>query len=393
MADVVRHRGGGVTRAEGRWRARLNVGTTRIALGCYATREEAEAAVEAARLAVEGGAKIIGASTLREWGAEWLKRREEGGRIAGISEERSSWETHVAPHPIADLPLRSITRVHIVRWLDHLAHDARALQTVRRKTGTVAVRTDRRLGRQTLVHALRILRGVLEGAVDAGQVASNVAAGVKVPRGRAEETTGDGASWTWLRPDEIATVLGAERAPTGRRLPERHRLCWTVAIYTGLRRGELRDLAWQDVDLEADVLIVRRPKSRKTREVPLLPPARRALVRLRELAPGIGTAAVWRPARRRPSEPDVGRMGRDWDLWWRAHGPGLIGRHVRPHDLRHTCASHLIQGTWGRTLSLSEVRDWMGHASTRVTERYAHLAPEGLRGIAAEMAEGWGEDG
>lgn len=44
------------------------------------------------------------------------------------------------------------------------------------------------------------------------------------------------------------------------------------------------------------------------------------------------------------------------------------------HTLRHTCASRLIQ----RGASMHEVRDWLGHSSVKVTERYAHLADSSL---------------
>lgn len=54
-------------------------------------------------------------------------------------------------------------------------------------------------------------------------------------------------------------------------------------------------------------------------------------------------------------------------------------------DLRHTCASHLLRGTWvrhgwiDRALTMQEVSAWLGHASVTTTERYyARLAPGGL---------------
>jgi hypothetical protein len=57
---------------------------------------------------------------------------------------------------------------------------------------------------------------------------------------------------------------------------------------------------------------------------------------------------------------------------------------VRFHDLRHTCASHLVSGTWGRRWSLEEVQRVLGHGSRSTTERYAHLAEDALDHAAAQ---------
>ncbi len=392
MGRMSKHRGGGVSRHGERFRARLRVDGATISLGVYDSREEAELAVDVARKKVDGGVTIPGAHTLRDWGAKWLDRRETGQRVAGIDRERSVWRTHIVTQPIADFPVGSITRVHVKRWVDYLTHDARALDAIRRKGGIELRTTDRRLSRQTIQHALRVLRGVLQSAVEAGLVERNVARDVKPPKASRDEGTGDGVSWTWLTVDEIDSVLSATKHPnSGRRLPPRHRLTWTIAIYTGLRRGELRDLQWRDVllDNEHPLIRVRRSKSNKSREVPLLPPALDAVRRWRELEPGIGTARVWTPMRRKKDEPRGGQMHKDWDLGWRSWGPAIVGRHVRTHDLRHTTASHLVQGTWGRALSLYEVKEWLGHSSITVSQRYAHLAPDGLRGVAADMARAW----
>ena len=61
-----------------------------------------------------------------------------------------------------------------------------------------------------------------------------------------------------------------------------------------------------------------------------------------------------------------------------------IGRHVRFHDLRHTCASALVSGVWGRAWSLQEVCAFLGHSSISVTERYAHFAGTALETAAKE---------
>jgi|HubBroStandDraft_1064217.scaffolds.fasta_scaffold294225_2 hypothetical protein len=63
-----------------------------------------------------------------------------------------------------------------------------------------------------------------------------------------------------------------------------------------------------------------------------------------------------------------------------------VVREVRFHDMRHTCASHLLQGTWRRRWRLEEVKDFLGHSSIIVTQRYAHLSDHALHEAAAETA-------
>ena len=56
---------------------------------------------------------------------------------------------------------------------------------------------------------------------------------------------------------------------------------------------------------------------------------------------------------------------------------GIEDYHIR--DMRHTCAAWLV--TAG--VPLAEVRDLLGHSSVKMTERYAHLAPENVRAAVA----------
>ncbi|MBT6066375.1 MAG: tyrosine-type recombinase/integrase, partial [Proteobacteria bacterium] len=58
--------------------------------------------------------------------------------------------------------------------------------------------------------------------------------------------------------------------------------------------------------------------------------------------------------------------------------------HCTPHTLRHTCASWMVME--GR--SLMEVRDILGHSTVKMTERYAHLAPERLREAVSVLETG-----
>ena len=54
-----------------------------------------------------------------------------------------------------------------------------------------------------------------------------------------------------------------------------------------------------------------------------------------------------------------------------------------PHTLRHTCASWMVMA--GRPLM--EVRDILGHSTVKMTERYAHLAPENLRNAVKALED------
>lgn len=59
-----------------------------------------------------------------------------------------------------------------------------------------------------------------------------------------------------------------------------------------------------------------------------------------------------------------------------------LGYRITPHVLRHTCASWQVQAG----VPLYSVQRWLGHSTIKMTERYAHLAPEHLQEGAAALA-------
>ena len=60
-------------------------------------------------------------------------------------------------------------------------------------------------------------------------------------------------------------------------------------------------------------------------------------------------------------------------------------RDARIYDLRHTCASSLAAGWWGRRWSLHEIMAALGHCTITITTRHAHLGATALRAAADEM--------
>lgn len=351
------------------YRVRIPIAGREVSCGIYETEADADAALAAA-LAELGNAPRD--HTLRTWGVDWLEARETDGYHRGVTEERSVWRRHVLAAHFADWPLRRIKRSDVVRWLDQLSR-TRATRTAAggRRRSHARAETDRLLSTSTLRSALSLLRGALRAAADRGHLDADPTGGVRVPR-RARDHEG----WTWLREHEIETVLALDLRPEQRAI-------YTVAIYTGLRAGELWGLRWCDVELTGSRpgLHVRRSyrgptKPGRVRWLPLLPPALEALQRWHRERPGIGEALVW-PAH------GGGCHASGYDAGWpRIVRLAQLGRRVRLHDLRHTCASHLVQGTWTPApLTMAQVCKWLGHSSVLVTERYAHMSPDYLASI------------
>lgn len=349
MTDVAR-RQGSVSPHGARFRVRLTIDGKQRHGGVYDTREEAESVLAGAL--AELGDKH--ATTLRGWGAKWLDMRETLGLHRDVAADRSRWTKHVLSQSWADEPLDAITSRTLRAWVADLI-----------RLG---------LARQTISNVVVLLRVALRDAVEAEMLESNPAADVRVPKmARTDEP------WTYLRGAEISALLAHPA------LPDYQRAVFTVAIYTGAREGELFSLRWRDVEDrgERPELVLRTSwrgprKNGAVLRVPLLPPALDALRAWRRLRPALPAALVF-PA-------DDGTMrGRGYDGAWAETWRAKTGTRaeVRFHDFRHTAGASLVSGTFGRPWSLEEVKGFLGHSTIKMTERYAHLAPDALHAAAA----------
>lgn len=139
-----------------------------------------------------------------------------------------------------------------------------------------------------------------------------------------------------------------------------------LALNTGMRRGELFNLAWRDVDLDRRLVTVAGTgaKSGRTRHIPLNPEAFTVLTDWRNQSAG-DTARVF------PS-PVTGKRLDNINKAWREIMKQAKVTGFRFHDLRHTFASNLVM----RSVDLRTVQELLGHADIETTLRYAHLAPE-----------------
>jgi len=174
---------------------------------------------------------------------------------------------------------------------------------------------------------------------------------------------------------EALIVEAGEGLPVGNgHLPEYLKDFIILGLHTGCRSGELLGLEWKRVDLQANRirLEAKHTKSKKARTVPLNRNAREALLnRQQEQArQSLDSPFVFVHTNPRWLGQRIGDIKNAFASACKR--AGIEG--CTPHTLRHTCASWLVMA--GRPLI--EVRDLLGHSTVKMTERYAHLAPENL---------------
>ena len=138
----------------------------------------------------------------------------------------------------------------------------------------------------------------------------------------------------------------------------------------GLRVAEVSGLDREDVDLEQGLLRVRRGKGGKERIVPMGPPAARALSRLLDETGEDGAHLFENSRGNRLSPRSIRRIVRQVGL--RVGAPGL-----HPHALRHSFATHLLDGG----ADLRGIQELLGHASLSTTQRYTHVSVDALRDV------------
>jgi len=152
-----------------------------------------------------------------------------------------------------------------------------------------------------------------------------------------------------------------------------------LALHTGMRKGELLGLEWRRVDLQTAVVHLepRNTKTGRRRSVPLNKVAGEAILNRMRFRAQHTPASPWVFAQHNGKRiQDVKRTFTN-----ACQRAGIMD--FRIHDLRHTCAAWLVSAC----VSLAEVRDLPGHTTVKMTERYAHLAPENVR-VAVSILEG-----
>lgn len=143
------------------------------------------------------------------------------------------------------------------------------------------------------------------------------------------------------------------------------------ALFTGLRRGELFKLTWDDVDFNRGLITIRSPKGGKTQTLPISPQALEVLQSLEVRSPYVF------PGKN-------GRQRTDFKgPWLRIRQAAGLPGNFRFHGLRHHFASTLVSNG----MDLSIVQALLTHKDARTTQRYSHLQPGAIREAALKSGE------
>jgi integrase len=312
-----------------------------------------------------------GKLTLDAWVNQHLQQADLSPRTR--RDQLALWDRYSSPS-LRATPLRDVTTA----MLEHHLASLRA-----RTSG----HTGRKLAPRTLVLFLNVVRAALRTAVRQHVLPVNPALGIEVKGGSAVSKAGKA-----LTADEVQRFLAHD--PEDRLLP-----LWWTAIYTGVRPGELLALRWEDMDLEAAALRVRRAlvrvgaemyyaacKAGSEREVPLDP----ALVQVLHRHRGHQLEERIRLGGDKWVDPTLiftSEIGSalDHDNVAKAFRRRLTAARIRPirwYDLRHSFGSAMIaSGVDPKTTS-----ELMGHKDVTTTLRhYTHPTAESHRAAMGKL--------
>lgn len=344
----------------GRWSFRISAGFDPVTKKrrqvngrSYRTKREAQTERNKAAVKIDRGDFVQPSrETFAQYLPAWLERRrvtDTGLEASTYSNYKRYVDRDIAPSGLGAMKLGDIRRHHINSFIQQLTYAGRGAVTVRR--------------------IVAVIQGALKAAAQADLIETNPATLLEQPKVDSKE----------FEPWEAAQVGTFLDTAAGHRLGA----LFEVAVFTGLRRGELLGLRWEDVDLVGSEIVVKRSRG-TSGEGPTKTKAGRRRVALDDRA--IGAIGSWQNVQ----EADALDWGTDYKrsgyVFTYADGEPLKPQYVTRlfarirkaaelpemtfHGLRHQQASLQLEA--GTPLAVVSKR--LGHSSISVTaDIYSHL--------------------
>lgn len=358
-------------RKDGRWTGAAYVfaadGSERRRQVYGRTRDEVAKKLNELKSATDRGIPAAATTwTVRTYSEQWLAQAGRGDlRPSTLAGYRWMLQKHILP-VIGKVKLDRLETSHVRAMHARVADSGVSPRTV------------------ALAHA--VLRSMLSEAMRDEIIVRNVATLVRPPRVEPTEVE------PWSN-EEATTFLDAN-------LDDTNYFLYKAALGTGLRKGELLALRWQDVDLQRRTLrVVQTVQRIQGSGLQYGPPK---TLRSRRTIPLSQFAYDALRGRHASQTSDRKNAGEKWQenglIFTTSIGTPLEAsnlrrsfdaaieragvKRIRFHDMRHTCATMLL----AQGVPVRVVMDILGHSSMKVTtDTYGHVLPDALRGAATAI--------
>ena len=360
-------------RKDGRWEGRYVVGhdpiTGKMISRNVLGKTQAEVK-EKLRTAIENSKRLdytqTGKYTVGQWMDEWFEAYAKVKvRPSSHQTYKGYIENHIKPN-IGDIPIEKLTSLQLQKFYRQLLTEGRVPRIESEKQ-------PRGLSAKTVRNINQVISSAMDMAVRHKLILSNPTEGCELPKVEHREMK-------TLPAEQLGAFLRAAKESGVYEL-------YYMDLATGLRRGELLGLKWEDIDLQNGIIHVRRQVARVDGEVKELPLKTKnayrnisisqdAVAMLTEMEVHRSSDYVFPSSTGGPISPDsVNNM-----LHRVLKRAGLPS--IRFHDLRHTFATLALQNG----VDIKTVSGMLGHFSAGFTlDTYAHVTTSAQKEAARTM--------
>lgn len=338
----------GVYKVGDTWYYLLYHNGQRIRKAVGSQKSEANAALEAVKTDIRRGEykfKRTARIKFRDFADEYLKYAKANKR--SWARDESALEMHLKPF-FKDLHISKIAPKKVEEYKQKRLDDHKLTHKNRKEE------EKEKISPTTINRELALLKSMFSLAIKWNYLDKNPVKQIKFSRERQLDKV--------LDKDEIPRLL-AEAC-------DHLKPILILALTTGMRKGEILRLRWNDIDFVEDFIFIKDTKSGIPRKVPMSSLVRDALKRIKRE----GDFVFCNPETR-------GRI-QDIKTAFNAACRRAKIKDFRFHDLRHTAATNMVMAG----VDLVTVKEILGHSSIQTTMRYAHPTPENKRKAVEALA-------
>lgn len=230
--------------------------------------------------------------------------------------------------------IKHLLREFSGRFLDEI--DAYSIATYKNKRQQIV--SDASVNRE-----LACLKSIFNKAIEWQKIKESPASRIKLFKERNARTR-------YLTEGELSRLLEQSS--------ERLKAVIIIAINTGMRKSEMQNLRWEDINFTTNLITLEHTKNGERRYIPINETVKKILLDQKEFGKSeyVFIKSNGEPYNVRKSFETALKKADIKDFRW--------------HDCRHTCASYLVM----RGVDLNTVRELLGHKSLEMTLRYSHLS-------------------